>query len=204
MTDYIIKVKTIPIENIDKLAEEKFAANSLTSKICVIGIYNKKLKEYVFIENSNESKLLSAFWQYVHQDNDIIRLIGWNSRLFDIPMLYQRTLITKTELKDFRFPLPMDLSTFREKNYSDGIILDLADFWRCGRVNKADKLYNMAIAFNLFENDTERQFFLSQELGYKDFYSNWVNSNSENRINSSKEFLKLQLRVIDQLMEYLV
>ena len=62
----------------------------------------------------------------------------------------------------------------------------------------------MAIAFNLFESDTERQFFLSQELGYKDFYSNWVNSNAENRINSSKEFLKLQLRVITQLMEYLV
>lgn len=203
MNDYIVKIKTEPLDNTNKFVESNLASFGVTNKICVIGVYNILEKQYKFFDNEDEASLLKDFWDYVSQ-GDVNRLIGWSSKFYDFPLIYQRTLINKITLSNFKFPLPIDLGTFKEKNYQNGILVDLSEYWRCGRFSTSDKLYNMGIAFNLFINDEEREFFLKEERNFKEFYKNWSASEKNGGVNFSKEFLILQLRLINSLKDYLL
>ena len=56
MNDYIVKIKTEPLDNANKFVESNLASFGITNKICVIGVYNILEKQYKFFDNEERQQ----------------------------------------------------------------------------------------------------------------------------------------------------
>ena len=193
---YSIKVKAVPIES--QLENPESCGFGITQKIKIIGIYNPKC-EYKIFYNEDESKLLKDFWDYVNDiNNDVVTLVGWASKSYDFPLIYQRTIINKIYITNMRFPLISEL-----QNYKNDNLLDAALLWKCGG-SKCDSLYQVARTLNYFHDEEKRIAFKEMSDHYEVFYKMYLADISNNNIGKATIFLRDQLKFIWDIADLLV
>lgn len=193
---YSIKIKAIPIEN--QLENLESCGFGITQKIKIIGLYNPQCGYKIFYDE-DESNLLKTFWGYANDPkNNIVTLIGWASKSYDFPLIYQRTIINKVAIKDMRFPLITEL-----QNYKNDNLLDAALLWKCGG-SKCDSLYQVAKTLNYFHDEEERINFREMSNNYEAFYKMYLADISNNNLGKATIFIRDQLKFIWDIADLLI
>jgi DNA polymerase elongation subunit (family B) len=207
MIHLALKIKTTNVDYFNELRDGESASPGVNSKIYAIGLMliddSDAIESKKIFFNENEKELLLDFWNYICNINEPISLVTWHGSLFDFPILYQRTYINKIAVKNFNFPMIETLGTFKA-NSAINQLVDLGHIWKCGNFKQYDKLYNVAIAFNLFESEQEKNFFKVEEERFKTAYADWSESIKNCTQNISKMFLELQLTLIKKLAKIII
>ena len=79
---------------------ETTGLKSTEHRITCIGIKTKD-KEIILLDQS-EKKVLEMFWTFVRQTS-CVRLVGFNSKSFDVPFLVARSALHKVSVVDIRW-----------------------------------------------------------------------------------------------------
>lgn len=192
---YSLKIKSVAIG--DK-SENESCGFGIRQSIKVIGLYNPKAGYKLFYD-SNEDTLLKAFWNYINEPSrNIDTLVGWSSKVYDFPMIYQRTLINKVAINNMKFPLISEL-----QNYKNDNLLDASLLWKCGG-NKCDSLMDVANALGYFKNEKELTAFEEMADSYQVFYPMYLTEISNNKEGKAIKFIKDQLRFIWDITDLLI
>lgn len=193
--NFILKIKTQEIKNYNLLKDSVAVSPGVDSEISLIAlksVIDNSEDLIIFYEKDNEQKILNDFWNFVNSTD--CNLITWGGKLFEFPLLYQRTFAKNLEVKNMRFPLPIDVGTYKASSYQNELI-DLMQYWKCGSIRN-DKLINVAISCGIVSDPKDVEFFIEQETNYKNFLSDFL---SDTKNSNSSKFLKMQMHIIKEL-----
>ena len=73
--------------------ESECALSATTGKILCIGYKVGDHPATVFGDGMDEKSILTQFWDTYHTRKSGVYMIGWNSHKFDLPYIYQRSVI---------------------------------------------------------------------------------------------------------------
>ena len=192
---YSLKIKSVVTGNKN---EDESCGFGIRQSIKIIGIYNPKTG-YKFFYDGNEDNLLKTFWGYINDPSRRIdTLVGWSSKVYDFPMLYQRTLINKVAISNMKFPLISEL-----QNYKNDNLLDASILWKCGG-NKCDALIDVANALGYFKDEKEVNDFKAMADNYQSFYPMYLAEISNKKEGKAVKFIKDQLKFIWDITDLLV
>lgn len=98
------------------------ALDPLSGRVLAIGLLFEN-GDFSIIGNDNESELLQDFWGVCRSPQGFLnRMIGFNTRLFDLPFLIRRSF-------KFRIPIPAGV---RQGRYWGEEMVDLREIWQLG------------------------------------------------------------------------
>lgn len=123
----------------------KLALSALTGQVLAIGVKFQRDGETQIIAEDSEAETLSKFWMltvgnYSIFDSPHQKVIGFNSRTFDVPFLIRRSMLVGTDVP---------LAVCDPKWGPSKCFVDLLDVWRCGDRQLWVKLDTLAQAFGL-------------------------------------------------------
>lgn len=179
--DYLVlDIETCPVEldGYAELSEEqrKKLINPIDSRIVAIGVrYNSKT---IVFQSTDEKAMLSEFWselREIRKKKPATRIVGFNVKDFDLPVLVTRSFITETEIHPFKLNEVIDL---REK---------LAAY-KFGHTRGKLKEYGKFLGIELHEMDG----------------SDVAQACIEKKFEKIKEYLGKDLEITDAMMKRLV
>lgn len=202
--NYAIKIKTIPDDKsrIINCDADKAALQAITAKIIYIGILNCDDTENNVVSFYGEEKtILEEFWKYVGSRSEVINginAITWNGSSFDIPFIYQRTVINRIAAKT-TFASMENLNTFNQ-NKCASKITDLSKVWSCNRYGYINSLYDVGFACNIIPDIIYKALNSYTYLNFSDD----LTSNDDNRKNKALEMVKTELLIIKTLFKLII
>ena len=111
--------------------EERAALSSITGQVLAIGYSGQAQQIHTVGDGVQESALLAHFWGIYKKARAAHRkLIGFNSKGFDIPFLVQRSYILGVDV-------PAMILT--PTGYLEATFVDLADIWKAGNRGWGEK-----------------------------------------------------------------
>jgi len=140
-----LSAKTAACRAMDSAEKEQFdafrdraALDARTCQVLTVAYMDAATGQKVLDDgDGDERQLLTSFWELVaYCRTKNIRIVGFNSNSFDIPVLARRAML-------HRIPLP----TFRNGRYLDRIFVDLRDAWGCGEWQPKGDLDSLSTFF---------------------------------------------------------
>ena len=143
-------------------AVSKAALSALTGRVYAIGAFSESGTWIVTLENGPEETLLSQFWNmYVSMRKSGRKLVGFNSKDFDVPFLIQRSVILGVDIPS---------TVWQNDRYLDSTFVDLRDRWgggsraagsldticRAAGIGKKPEGVNGAMFHKLFDDEQTR------------------------------------------------
>jgi predicted PolB exonuclease-like 3'-5' exonuclease len=120
--------------------ESRFALSELTGRVVAIGVKNNDEPVQVMgVGINSETALLCWFWDFVAAYPGE-SFIGFNSRGFDLPFLFRRSLLHGVGVPSYAID---------DRGYWDRRFIDLLDVWRCGDRQHWVKLDDLCAAFGI-------------------------------------------------------
>lgn len=105
---------------------QKAALDPTTGRVLCVGF--QSAKGFTFEGGDSEEELLRFIWSRFSAWCGQRKVCGWNSRQFDLPFLYRRSVILGVDV-------PRSILAYgggRWVNWSDSLV-DLRDVWLCGQ-----------------------------------------------------------------------
>jgi hypothetical protein len=114
------------------------ALSALTCQVLTVAYLDVPTGRKVLDDGGdNEAELLTTFWELVaYCRTKNVKLVGFNSNTFDVPVLARRAMYHAV-------PLPM----FRQGRYLDKIFIDCREAWGCGEWQPKGSLDDLARFF---------------------------------------------------------
>lgn len=116
------------------------ALDATTGRVLAIGYYIGEA--YGELHGPNEAALLTGLWDILRSfqsGNQAFELVGFNSNQFDLPFLFQRSIVLNV-------PRPLGL---RQGRYWANHVIDLREVWNFGRKEQKGSLDHICRSLGL-------------------------------------------------------
>jgi hypothetical protein len=116
------------------------AFSAMKAEVLAIGYFGKQSQIDHQSEGRTEADVLTQFWaMYKKCRAQPRKMVGFNTREFDLPFLMQRSWINQVDV-------PASVLNGR---YLDNVFVDLRDIWRAGAMRQEGSLDSISRAFGI-------------------------------------------------------
>ena len=153
---------------------DRAALSAITGQVLAIGYKSDKAQAIDHVAAMDEAKICQRFWAKFLDCHKTRRpIVGFNSNYFDVPFIYQRSLILSVDVPAAVFDGKWMTKTF----------VDLLDYWRLGNRQISNKLDSISKAMGIGEKP--------EGISGKDFARLYFGSADERK--QSLEYLQTDL-----------